>query len=697
MTADTALLPLLRRLRRTVLLRAALIDGAAVLPLAAALAGLAGALGGPMAAVAVLLATALALGLAIWRHAARHDLGWLLRRLDSACPAFEDSSALAVQPALPASPLAALQQARIRARMIAQLRQAPPDLRAPWPHRRLLWLAAAALAAASFTLLLPQLRPWLAAVTLPAAGERRSEGSTQLVSVRLAITPPAYTQLPPRRVDTADASVPAGSTVAWQLALDRDAEAVTLSFHDGSRLDLRRAGDVWQGSRTIDAASVYRIELRGAAALADDRGYRLDVVADQPPEIVVRAPEQTLTVITAAQAEWPLLFEAKDDYGLGAAELSISHAQGAGDQVKVREQRLPLTGDGDARSRRYRHRLDLKALGYGQGDDLIVRLTVADQRAPTPQSSSSPSLILRWPADSSAVGEGLEGGLQKVAPAYFRSQRQIIIDTEALQAARPTISANQLQEQADTLGVDQKILRLRYGEFLGEEFDNGAPHEGEGEAAAAPAGLGRAEDVLHEYGHEHNESEAATLMDPATKVLLRSALNEMWQAELRLRQAQPDAALPYEYKALALIKQLQQAERIYRARTGLDLPPFDATRRLSGEREGLSDRSRALDPRVDDDTPFPALLRQLDGDGRGPVVLAPLLAWVKAHPETPDALGLLAEADRLRRDPACADCRRALAARLWPLLPLPPAAVAARRRPDAAGQAWLDGLSGVAR
>ena len=533
-----------------------------------------------------------------------------------------------MHPALPASPLAALQQARIRARMTEQLMQSPPDLRAPWPRRRLLWLAAAALAATSFTLLLPQLRPWLAAITLPAAGERRPEGGTQLVSVRLAITPPAYTQLPLRRVDTADASVPADSTVAWQLALDRAAEAVTLSFHDGSRLDLRRAGDVWQGSRTIDAASVYRIELRGAAALADDRGYRLDVVADQPPEIVIRAPEQTLTVITAAQAEWPLLFEAKDDYGLGAAELTISHAQGAGDQVKVREQRLPLTGDGDARSRRYRHRLDLKALGYGQGDDLIVRLTVADQRAPTPQSSSSPSLILRWPADSSAVGEGLEGGLQKVAPAYFRSQRQIIIDTEALQAARPTISANQLQEQADTLGVDQKILRLRYGEFLGEEFENGGPHDGE-PASEAPTPFGEAGDLLHEYGHAHNESEAATLMDPATKVLLRSALNEMWQAELRLRQAQPDAALPFEYKALALIKQVQQAERIYRARTGLDLPPFDATRRLSGEREGLGDRSRALDPRVDDDTPFPALLQQLDGDGRGPVALAPLLTWVR--------------------------------------------------------------------
>ncbi|MBA4285407.1 MAG: hypothetical protein C0434_07735 [Xanthomonadaceae bacterium] len=696
MSADDRLPAMLARLRRAATLRALLIDGAAVLPLAGGLALLAAVLGGRIAAVTVLLAALLGLGIAAWRHAGRHDLRWLLRRLDRHCPAFEDSSALALQTTVPASPLAALQQARIRARMRAQLQDAAPELRAAWPRRRLLRLSALAVALVAVALLLPQWRLRLSAAALPAphGDDAAATTGTQIASIRLAITPPPYTQLPQRRVDTPDARVPAGSTIEWRLRLDRDAEAVALGFHDGSRLDLRRDGAAWQGSRMIDSASLYRIELRGAAALADERGYRLDVVADQPPEIVVRAPEQTLTVIHAEQPEWLLQFDAKDDYGLGDAELTISLAQGAGDQVKVREQRLPLTGDGDAHSRRYRHRLDLKALGYGQGDDLIVRLTVADRRVPTPQRGVSPSLILRWPADSGSLSEGLEGTVQKIAPAYFRSQRQIIIDTEALLAARPTISADRLQKDADTLGVDQKILRLRYGEFLGEEFENGRPHEDQHEAKAAAA-FGGTGDLLHDYGHEHNESETATLMDPATKLLLRAALNEMWQAELRLRQAQPDAALPYEYKALALIKQVQQAERIYLARTGLDLPPFDATRRLSGERDGLRDRSRALDRRADDDTPFPALLRQLDG--AGPVEVAPLLAWVKAHPDVPDALGLLAEADRLRRDPACADCRPALKARLWPLLPPPPAAVGARRLPDAAARAWLDGLSGAAR
>lgn len=693
MNVDATLIRHLSRLRRAASTRAVLIDVAAVLPLAVGLAVLNFSLAGWAPALVLLIAATLALIAAAIRHARRHDRTWLLRKLDLACPSFEDSSALALQPELPASPLAALQQARIRIRMTGLLASAAPDLRAPWPRRRLqgLWLIGLALVA--FAQLLPGLRAALPTTDNSALNAPQASGQgTQLAAIRLAITPPAYTALPSRRIDSLDAKLPAGSQIEWQLKLDRDAESVALSFHDGTRLELARDGESWRGTRVIYAATLYRIELRGAVALADDRGYRLDVIADQTPEIVVREPAQTLTVIHAAQAEWLLSFEAKDDYGLGDAELSLSLAQGAGDQLKVTEQRIKLEGDGDGRSRRYRQRLDLAKLGYAQGDDLIVRLTVADRREPEAQQTVSTSLILRWPADGGSLSEGMEGLVQKVAPAYFRSQRQIIIDSEALLAQQATLSPQRYARDADALGVDQKILRLRYGEFLGEEFENGAPHDDEHQPEkAAPDGLGRAEDVLAEFGHEHNESEAATLMDPETKRLLREALNEMWQAELQLRQAKPGEALPYEYKALTLIKQLQQAERIYLARSGLELPPFDATRRLSGEREGLADRSRVLDPRGDDGSPLPALLGQLNGAGA--VDLAPLLAWVKAHPETADPLGLLADADSLRRQPDCASCRRALAARLWPLLPAPPAAVDARRLPDAAGQAWLDGLS----
>src|SRR3546814_9803811 len=66
-----------------------------------------------------------------------------------------------------------------------------------------------------------------------------------------------------------------------------------------------------------------------------------------------------------------------------------------------------------------------------------------------------------------------------------------------------------------------------------------------------------------QFGHSHDHAEATTLFDPATRALLKSALDAMWQSEGLLRQGQPAAALPHAYQALRFIKQVQQASRIY--------------------------------------------------------------------------------------------------------------------------------------
>lgn len=158
--------------------------------------------------------------------------------------------------------------------------------------------------------------------------------------------------------------------------------------------------------------------------------------------------------------------------------------------------------------------------------------------------------------------------------------------------------------RSDGIGVDQKILRLRYGQFLGEEFETrSAPktsaddiHVHEHAEAKSfnrmlhdPEAVGRADAltahdhnhshtskfgdagaVISEYGHTHDHAQAATLLDPETKAILKSALGEMWDAELRLRQGQPSEALPFENRALGYIKQVQQASRIYLARVGLE-------------------------------------------------------------------------------------------------------------------------------
>ncbi|MCG2968705.1 hypothetical protein, partial [Escherichia coli] len=84
-----------------------------------------------------------------------------------------------------------------------------------------------------------------------------------------------------------------------------------------------------------------------------------------------------------------------------------------------------------------------------------------------------------------------------------------------------------------------------------DDHDHGTP-----QADSAPI-FGAATDVLSEYGHTHDHAEAATLLDPQTRAILKAALDQMWSSEGELRQGRPERALPFAYKALGFIKQVQ--------------------------------------------------------------------------------------------------------------------------------------------
>jgi hypothetical protein len=171
-------------------------------------------------------------------------------------------------------------------------------------------------------------------------------------------------------------------------------------------------------------------------------------------------------------------------------------------------------------------------------------------------------------------------------PEYFRSQRQIIIETEQLLKDRDTLSVQEFNNRSNNLGIDQKLLRLRYGKFLGEESetDIGEHHDEHDEGAHNEASdFGNAEKIINDYAHKHDNAEDATFFEPELKAQLKATLGEMWKAELQLRLNRPQAALPFEYKALRLLKDLQQKSRVYVAKTGFKATPLLPGKRLSGE------------------------------------------------------------------------------------------------------------------
>lgn len=648
------------------------------------------------------------------------DLRRVVSRLDTATPALDDSSDLLLRDDTALSPLQRLQRERVLDRLA---HTGLADIRPAWPLRLILAAFCVAVVAIAMATLWPRAAQVSVASKSLEVASAVAGGPTRLVATHIDIEPPGYTALPARSESALDLEAPEGSQLRWRLRFDTTPRDVALVFHDGTRIALTRDGADWVAQHQLLASTLYRIALVDVPALQNDQLHRLDAIVDQPPEVAVAVPERTLTLLENEQNTWPLVFEASDDYGIATARLSITLAQGSGEQITVRREEIALRAESgaDVRHRRFRHAVDLGALGFARGDDVIVRLAVSDTRMPQANVARSPSFILRWPPPLSAQAEGIDGIVQKTLPAYFRSQRQIIIDSETLLADRASLSEATFVDRSDAIGVDQKILRLRYGQFLGEEFESGgAPHteehahetehiaqsgEGENKDQAtlpeghtiddghdhAPAAFGNAGDVVAEYGHTHDHAEAATLLDPETKRILKAALSEMWQAELQLRLGDPEQALPYENRALGYIKQVQQSTRIYLARVGLELPPVDEKRRLSGDRASLRDRRATLAAADAEAAPAADFYRAL---GARSVTDPPAFeAWLRENQgSVADALGVIAALDGWRRDETCNACRERLLDVLWPLLPLPATGALLRRQPDAAGDAYLDAL-----
>ncbi|WP_230461293.1 DUF4175 domain-containing protein [Sphingobium sp. CAP-1] len=498
----------------------------------------------------------------------------------------------------------------------------------------------------------------------------------------------------------------------WTLRFDPQASAPRLLMLAGQPLALRRDGDNWIASRVADAAFLYRVDP------AEGRGpipplHRVDAVADTPPQ--VKALTGGLILVTPGQRNWSPAFAATDDYGVAAnARLRVTLAIGEGENVSFSEREIPVTGSGSnggwARDRRFAPRLDFSTFGFAAGGDMVVQLIVRDNRTPGPQEVRGPSLILRWPSPKQPESSGLTGMVNTTLPAYFRSQRQIIIDIEKLLKDKRGLPAERALARSASIGGDQQILRGRYSQFLGGE-NEGAPElpTADGEAhsdgdghdhppATTPNIFGEKEDVLAEFGHPHDESPASSL-DPETRAILKQAVDEMWQSERELMTGHPDAALPYAYKALRFIKEVQQATRIFLSRVGPELPPIDASRRMTGKREGLASRQLEITPVERQDGPAAVAWRALGTgpDGvTGPVNLVPLDGWVRANAtRLPDALALNGAIDAMRQQPGCASCRAKLRALLWTAMERPAGQIRRRRPADAAGTRYLDAIGGA--
>ncbi|RZA34434.1 MAG: DUF4175 family protein [Lysobacteraceae bacterium] len=548
-------------------------------------------------------------GLIAWTMLCAWDWAVLRRRvgvewtawLDGAVPEMEDSSALIEHAP---TPVAQLQRRRILERLDAsvsarQLRGIARDRIKPG----LPWLLGSIAAAAAVwfaTSATPQVAP---AIQSKAPVSIAAPVLSQLV-VRSA--PPAYTKVVPIESAPKDLQVPEQTVMSWCFK-DPSTANESIELSNGQVLKPGKECARWSATESV----FWR--WRG-------NRYTIKVIPDQPPEITVTAPTQMVQELLDTATSAAMGVKVRDDYVLTRATLHMTLARGSGENIRFTDREMPIPGSPDPKQRNWSKNWSLAELGMEPGDELYFFVRASDNAA-RPHTVQSPTYTLRLPAPPEEAEEESAAMPMLVKPQSLRSQRQIIIDTEQLVADMRTTKMDKdvVLERSQKIAADQGALRRRYGQFLGEESSLFA--DGEDDHDDHGAEEGGKQDILHQYGHAHDEAENATLYDEDTKKVLRRALMAMWDAEKALRAITPKVALPPEHKALEAIKELQQAERVYLHKTAFVPPPIKEEKRMTGDMDGTASYRReqgAADKRVPEDLGL--LVQALSSEGPLPAL-----------------------------------------------------------------------------
>jgi hypothetical protein len=547
------------------------------------------------------LAAAVLVAIGAWSTAHRRPITPLTvaRHLDRVAPELEESAALLLEPVDNGDPLRRMQRRRADAALGSMA--SVPVITAPATRFALITSFACLVAATLFTML-PAPAPATSRATTPTApGE--SVAPLELGAIIVQWTPPSYLGRTARTTAPSNVTVEEGSVVQWQVDAPRASRVRIVDLLGDTLVAVQRDGH-WMATATISNTRVWRAEaLDDADSIVRSEAFRLSVIPDRPPIIAIIAPPGRTEMEWTEPHRVVLRAVVSDDYAIGSTTLLATVAAGRGEGVRFRERRLSLEHESTTRSGEMvmSAMIDLDALEVAPGDEVYLAVEASDRKAPAPQVARSETVFLALRDTLDPVSSDFGGIAIDIEPEFFRSQRQIILDTEALLA---DVRAGRVREplpRAMDIGYDQYLLRVRYGEIAGQEDEvNGAD----------PSATVTEADLMHQHDTEDN----ATLLAASVKATLQSALAAMWEAEKQLRTGHPAEALPHEYRALVSLEQIRQAQRAYVKRIGFEPPAIDVGRtRLTKQATDVAplDR-RPADQREAPGDALHAALRSID-------------------------------------------------------------------------------------
>ena len=468
----------------------------------------------------------------------------------------------------------------------------------------------------------------------------------------ITLTPPPYTNIPKKTTGNFNLRIPEGTLTQWEIDFKGTVAEPQLIFSGQDSTELGKSTQSqFLAQRILQSAGFYQVTWKDSdGSKKSTEYYQIEIIKDQAPVISIDNLNQFTELSISDNLKVNVNSSLSDEYGLRDAYLIATVSKGSGEAIKFRELKMPFDKPKVIEGKMLKANvlIDIVRLGLEPGDELYFYVEALDNKTPVANRSRTETFFISL-QDTSSMSTSVDPGLGvDLMPEYFRSQRQIIIDSEKLLKESKRITKDAFNSRSNSLAYDQKVLRLRYGEFLGEEFESGigpqtyqGPDEHEEEDATKKYGHvhdkdnehnlveekkstredshkhdeneGDKKDPLKEYVHAHDNEEEATFFTQSIRAKLKAAVTIMWDAELHLRLYDPAKSLPFQYKALKLLKEISQDSRVYVHRTGFDPPPLKEEKRLTGDLSEIKNSTSHFETLKRESYPFiRKALRQIE-------------------------------------------------------------------------------------
>ncbi|MEC7263599.1 MAG: tryptophan-rich sensory protein, partial [Bacteroidota bacterium] len=295
----------------------------------------------------------------------------------------------------------------------------------------------------------------------------------RLELTRITIDQPDYTGIANVSTENPNIRAVMGSLISWRLEFDGEVANVRM---DRMReiFPLNQKNDGFTLSQTLESSGFYSFsfeDAKGNKYVTDL--YSLEVITDEAPLVEINGLDQYNYFEYNEVKQLPLNTKVSDDFGINDAYIVATVSKGSGESVKFREETVRFDGTLSKGKKQLQLKkvLDLDKLKMDPGDELYFYVEALDNKIPSPNISRSETffaVIRDTITDDFAVESTL--GVDQM-PDYFRSQRQLIIDTEKLIKDKPNLPEKDFKFKSNELGFDQKSLRLKYGQFMGDETE----------------------------------------------------------------------------------------------------------------------------------------------------------------------------------------------------------------------------------